>query len=470
MNDILEQIERELMGAVSRRMAVRRTRRRTLAAAALAAGALLLASMASAVTGVGPAGGLFRSDGSVVTGPQPVPGSPRVLLHAGGEGDQGWDLLFYRGKPGRHLPGRVGFYCLAVARSDAKEFPPGAASERFGPSPEHIYGGSTSCEYPRTLAARIAQRGIELHSGSNAPGSTTTPYYGLVLAEAEKVELRSDGAEPVDAELSPELELEVRRLPMALRKRFESPAQMRATAGVPRVVRVRAYLAALPATETAAGQHTPRVVASAALRHGRTRTDGLGGRRARRVPPPVAPLETAPSPGRPSVRLAGTGRDGVRWRSVAFQTRGGGVCAGAARPPLPAHRGALSCASPGLGVAEVLVTRGITSGLATGLRDGKRPKGSYAHYGLVPASVRRVVFPRPKGTPLVAQLSRPWATVRWSDSDVNEIQGRRTRRKLRRLPNAMRVRLFLAVIPPGVHDLQPVLVFEDGRRVRPYHG
>jgi hypothetical protein len=77
MNPVLDQIERELMAAVTRRTAQRMARRRTLLTAALVAGLLVLASVASAVTGVGPVGGLFREDGSVSTGPQPVPGTPR---------------------------------------------------------------------------------------------------------------------------------------------------------------------------------------------------------------------------------------------------------------------------------------------------------------------------------------------------------------------------------------------------------
>jgi hypothetical protein len=112
--------------------------------------------------------------------------------------------------------------------------------------------------------------------------------------------------------------------------------------------------------------------------------------------------------------------------------------------------------------------RGIQSDLATGLPDGRPPDGSYAHFGIVPMNVSRVVFPRRHGKPIVAGLSKRSLKLRWSNLELRK-QPRRARRRLGRLDGAMRVRLFMAVMPAGTRDPLPVLHFAGGRRTRPYH-
>jgi hypothetical protein len=110
------------------------------------------------------------------------------------------------------------------------------------------------------------------------------------------------------------------------------------------------------------------------------------------------------------------------------------------------------------------VKRGIISKLGTGLPDGKRPTGSYTIIGHARADVRRVVFSRRGTRPILAQLSPPWTTVRWHERELRSVVSPR----LRSLPRTVRVRLLMAVVPPGVHGLQPRLELKDGRVVRPF--
>jgi hypothetical protein len=466
MNEVLDRIERELMDAVARRVARRRARRRSLLLAALLAGLLLLASLASAVSGVGPAGGLFASDEGLPSSRQPEPGGRRALLHAGGGGAAGWDLLVYRSeRPRVVLAGRVKPYCLALVRGDAKPIPGGGIEGP--PKPSDVYGGSTQCEYPRTLAARVRRQGIEFHGGGivqpEAP-SPTTPYYGLVLAEAERVEIQREGEDSVEARLSRPFKLEVPRLPLRVRRQIESPRQMRLTAGVPRFVRVRAFVAALDSRQTPVGERTSVVSATASFADGSSRTATLGGRR---VLPLPQPPQLEPHRSGAVTRLEGVAPDGARWRAIAFKTRDGAICAGSAKAPAPPYRGDLICGG-GFGVVGALVKRGIISELGTGLPDGKRPPGSYTIFGHTRADVRKVVFARRGTRPVPAQLSPPWTTVRWHERELRSVVSPRLRRRLRSLPRTVSVRLFMVVVPPGVHGLQPRLELKDGRVVRPF--
>jgi hypothetical protein len=463
MNEVLDRIERELMDAVRWRVVRLRARRRSLLMAALVAGLLLLASVASAVSGVGPAGGLFATDKGLPSNRQPEAGGRRALLHAGGAGAAGWDLLVYRSeRPRWFLAGRVKPYCLALAPGNAK--PPTLGA-----------GGSVECGYPRSLAARVWRQGIDFRSGGVAAvagGRTakpealppTTPFYGLVRAGAERVEIQREGEDPVDARLSRRFNLEVPRVPLSVRKQIESPKQMRLTADVPRVVRVRAFIAALDIRRTPVGERTPVVSATASFADGSSRTATLGGGK---VPAPPPPLQLEPHAGGLVTRLEAVAPDGARWRAIGFKTRDGAVCAGSAEAPRPPNRGDLMCGG-GVGVVEPLLKRGIISELGTGLPDGKRPTGSYTIFGHARADVRKAVFTRPGERPVPAQLSPPWTTVRWHERELRSVVSPSMRRRLSRLPRTVRVRLFMAVVPPGVHGLQPRLELEDGRVLKPF--
>jgi hypothetical protein len=239
---------------------------------------------------------------------------------------------------------------------------------------------------------------------------------------------------------------------------------MRLTAGVPRLVKVRAFIAALDSRQTPVGERTPAVSATASFPDGSTRTATLGGRK---VLPPPEPPQLEPHPGGAVTRLQAVAADGARWRAIGFKTRDGAVCAGSAKAPAPPYRGDLTCGG-GFGVVGALVERGMISELGTGLPDGQRPTGSYTIFGHVRADVRKVVFSRRGTRPILAELSPPWTTVRWHEGELRSVVSPRLRRRLRRLPRTVHIRLFMAVIPPGKHGLQPRLELEDGRVVMPF--
>jgi hypothetical protein len=135
-------------------------------------------------------------------------------------------------------------------------------------------------------------------------------------------------------------------LPLRVRKQIESPKQMRLTAGVPRFVKVRAFIAALDSRQTPVGERTPVVSATASFADGSSRSATLGGRR---VLPLPEPPQLEPHPGGAVTRLNGVAPDGAHWRAIGFKTRDGTICAGSAKAPAPPYRGDLTCGG-GFGV------------------------------------------------------------------------------------------------------------------------
>src|SRR4051812_17222262 len=95
MADPLGRIERQLVAA-SRRRATRLRARHRLAVLTLVAAALLVAaSVASAVSGVGPVGSIFADDGFAPSYAKPQPGGARTLLTAR-SGAGSYEVLTYQ--------------------------------------------------------------------------------------------------------------------------------------------------------------------------------------------------------------------------------------------------------------------------------------------------------------------------------------------------------------------------------------
>jgi hypothetical protein len=404
VNDLLDRIERELMQGVRRRVHRRRARRRVLLLGALALAGLALASAASAVSGIGPAAGLFEVDEAIPESREPEPGWRLAALHAGG-----WDLLVYRSEPPRFGAG-VRPYCLALARGD-----------------RHRHGNSTECEHPLTKAARLMRTRLELGENrggawiSNPQRPPTAPFYGLLLGDAERVTIAEEGRPPVEAELSPPFRLE---LPGRSRRvlRDLNPRQRRMTANLPRSLTARAFLAALEAPEVQVGQRIPVVEVTATFSEHRSVTLRTGGQLVRPQPKAV-PLEERY--GIPRVRLTGVGPDGRRWEAAGLTGPHGLISASAAIAPWDYGRGALM--GGGGGWARTLAERAVVVDVSRHLPGGVPSPGSAAIYGVVRGDVRSIVFAGRGVAPARAKLSPVFATARGP---------RRT----------VRVRLFLAVV------------------------
>jgi hypothetical protein len=373
---------------------------------AIAIAGLALASAASAVTGIGPAAGLFDAEKSIPSSREPEPGGRLALLHADGEGGHSWDLLFYRSEPPR-FGAPVRQYCIALR-------------------------GSTECEHPLTLAARLVRKRMDLR-GSGAPS------YGLVLGDAERVTVTQEGDAPLDAELSRPFVMKLAALTKVQLSDLNR-RQRRMAAGLPRALTVRVFLAAVDVPDVPVGERTPVITVRATFAGGGSVTRHTGGRLVRPEPKAV-PLEERF--GRPRVRLAAAGADGRRWEAVGLRGRVRVIGASATIAPWDYGRGSLFGGTAYR--AGFFLRRGLLSELSDQLPGGKRSPGSAAIYGLVRADARSVVFRGRGARPVRARLSPPFATAR----------GRR---------RSLRLRLFLAVAPASVaRRLEPRVILEGGR-------
>jgi hypothetical protein len=393
VNELLDRIERELMQGVRRGVDRRKARRRMTLLGAIAIAALALASAASAVTGIGPAAGLFDAEKSIPPSREPEPGGRLALLHADGEGGDGWDLLFYRSEPPR-FGAPVRQYCMTVRNS-------------------------TECEHPLTLAARVIRKRMELR-GSGAP------IYGLVLGDAERVTVAQGGDAPFDAELSSPF---VMKLPALTKVQLSdlNRRQRRMAADLPRALTVRVFLAAVDIPDVPVGERTPVITVRATFAGGESVTRRSGGRLVRPQPKAV-PLEE--QFGTPRVRLVDVGADGRRWEAVGLRGRGGTIGASATIAPWGYGRGSLFGGS-GYYRAGLFLRRGLLAEVSDQLPGGERSPGSAAIYGLVRADAKSVVFRGRGARPVRAKLSPLFATAR----------GKR---------RSLRLRLFLAVAPASV--------------------
>jgi hypothetical protein len=445
MKELLGRIERQLMDGIERHVARRRARRRALVAAAVLGGLLMLASVASAVTGVGPAGGLFDADEAIPPSAEPVPGGRRAQLHAGGQGASGWDLLFYRAEPPRLSPGYPRRFCIALARSDSKAIPRGGIEGPVDPS--DVYGGSTACEHPLTLVARLLRERLEVGGDSGAAyiagpqRPPTAPFHGLVLGDAERVTLTRTGEPPVEAELSRPFRIRTPRLTPRLLRDL-NPRQRRMAADLPRLVELRAFLGVAAAPEVPVGQRIPVVTIRAEFENGDSVTRTSGGELVGPQPKPD-PHALDPRPGGRIARLYAGAPGGKRWRAVGYETRDRALCAGIALLPTDRRWERLSCGS-GMGMISPLARGGLRQEVSTNRPD--RARSHYALYGLTRGDARSLVFESRGGRIVRARLSPVWTVLRQATG-----------------PRRIGVRLYLAVAPPGTGVLEPRLTLRDGR-------
>lgn len=241
MSDPLGRIERQLISASRRRGAQLRARRRFALLVAITTATLFAASVASAVTGVGPLGSIFDDDRFAPSYAKPQPGGARTLL-AAGSGERRFEVLTYQTRSS--LTGQRGLkdYCVALATPRAARLADGALPPRRDPD-------SVSCEYAPTYAAKILQRRFVLGEGEIAVGGRPEPkqlpVFGVTLASVRSVSAKQGNDDPVGAKLSPPFTIEVPNPPQRVRDQIENPNQQRATRNLPRSIRVRAFLVVL---------------------------------------------------------------------------------------------------------------------------------------------------------------------------------------------------------------------------------
>jgi hypothetical protein len=223
-----------------------------------------------------PGAGLLTGNDGLPPSRRPVPGGRLALLHAGGDGSRGWDLLAYVSRRPRFVPYYRPF-CLAIARGDARAIPRGGLPAP--PDPSDLYGLTTVCQYPRTMAARLLRRGFEAHSGHNVhpeAGLEHDPYYGLVRAGVERATIRRPGGRAVEAELTEPFRLVMPKLSARTRSQIENPRQMRLTRDLPAVVELRSFLGLLDHRGTPAGQRRVPVTLTLHRSDGTRRSVRLG--------------------------------------------------------------------------------------------------------------------------------------------------------------------------------------------------
>jgi hypothetical protein len=404
MNEVLDGIERAVVAAARRRA---RRRHRAVVATAVAAGALLLVSGASAVTGVGPIGDALRSKDVLPIGAKPDRGGPQARVALPGPDGRLWEVLFYRQRESKRdrTPGRA--YCIA------------AVSSR--PETRRRWRGVTCGS---ELTRRVARRGLWLHCGSYGhivgeplqPG----PVCGLAPGDTASVSVSADGAPPLEARLSDPVRADGRL--------------------------VRVFLAFPDVKPTPPGQRSPRMTITARTAGGATHVGHTGGLR---VPGDEMLPEIPSSPPR------GTARADVRafgWRATAWAVPpgpglpGGTICTTAA--PAGREFGSQACIGS-IGRLEALTRRGVSEATDNPGPGARR----YALFGLVRAEARGLRVTDARGRRYDAALSDDSIVVRRSAADLAPYHGRR-RRMLQRLPRALRVRAFVAVLrsPPRPVD------------------
>jgi hypothetical protein len=455
MNELLDSIEKVVVGAATRRARRRHRARVTLLAVA---GLLLLASAASAVTGAGPIGAALHSDPVLPEGAQRDRGEPSVRVGVTAADGRDWELLVYRkrygGRPGfRGTPGGHD-YCLAAVR----ETPRGARRWR-----------GVSCGTSMEIALDVRD-GLLTHCGAggliDGQPQPMGPVCGLVPANATSVEVTPSGFPTQRAQLSDPLVLTIDRSGRPLRHHRIDPQKMRA---FPRRMRVRAFLMVPDVPPIVPGAKEPDLEIVASGPDGWRRTETRKGY-ALPTPAQLAPdLPDSPPPGAPRVTV-GAGARGDRWTVTGFASPPGPslprgtVCVTAHHSSYPPGPGGQSCAGSELRL-EGLDRFGIGD-TGSGSKSYPLKGDSYAIYGFVRADAKRLRV-RDRGKTVRAHLSRGTLAI---ERDLTGIGGA-YRARLEKLPKLMRARAFVAVLrgkPGGVPERRVGFAVElrDGRVIR----
>jgi hypothetical protein len=407
VNDALLKIEGELLRAARERSRrpTRGTPGRVVAASVVVL--LVLASAASALTGVGPLGGLFASDDFASPPFAPKGSSERAYAAATGPNGERWQLLAYR----RKASDRRDTQCLALARGRDRGYP----------------SGGIECARPAELAAAVQRRGlywrVEAYSvgSSGGPPQHVRPVYGLVRADAHTVMVRASAAPPRRAALSRPFALET---------------------GAGRRVVVRSFLAVPDLSPPFRGDetaipHRPELTVTAVVASG-----GLVRERRPFWDQPLPNLHR-PDPDEPQVRL--TAEAGlVGWRLHGFETFDNAVmvAAGPATTPWPTP-GWSAFGGSSVSFALSVADRGFDAQLPDSPTDVWRD--TVAVYGLARRDVREMFVITPDGARHDAELSGVWRTIDVDRRELRDVRGLYPRR-LVRTPRSVPVRAFLGVI------------------------
>jgi hypothetical protein len=331
----------------------------------------------------------------------PAPGGVRAQLSTPGLGEERWSLDVYRRRGADRID-----YCLGVSLARGEG--------------ERRWQGIT-CALSAAIALRIDRHGLRLDCGAGGhvlgepaePG----PTCGLVAADVQGVTVSAENGAAAAAELSEPFRVRFNRDRRILERAGIDPRRVRA---LPRDFQVRAFLAFVPTPPTPPGERTPRLTVSATRSDGSMLTRTIGGST---IPTPPEPPSFTPAPGAPRVRLAVTGVDGRRWKSTAWRSADGGLCANARLAGTGRRLLSLGCHG------TRLLMRNLRGGpqAYTG-HPGRARRRTYPVYGFVRAQALALTVIDRAGRRWGASLSPVFTTIRRS--------GR-----------AIRVKAFLAAVP-----------------------
>jgi hypothetical protein len=457
VNEIADRIESVLMAAARRRAA--RRHRRVVAAVALL-GALLLASGASAVTGVGPLGDALTADEKLPLEAKPDPRGESVTVVGEGAEGRRYEVRVYRLKPRRRgrfrdLPG-AHHYCAASYSADRRG---------------KLDLTSIHCTLGTAIAAKLERRPLWLRcsgrGGVVGEPAPPDPVCGLALADVREVTIEPNRGSAGEVKLSRPFSLRVNHAPAIVRREGLDPG---AVADLPRVLRVRAVLGVVEAPDTQPGQRAPRVEVTAVRPDGTRYVAHVGGQRLM-TREDVPSFDPRPVSGSPRAEVSIAGPDGRRWTARTWRTAHGDVCA-SARPAgvplqpldrmfMPGDQRMTGCAwVPELGSFRSIVLNGAT-GFITKL-DRSRSRGRQAVFGFARADVRTLAVRDTTRRLWPAALSEPWTVWRRRPNDLAATP-RRFRHRFAGLPRSVRLRAFIAVIPADAAPPYPVRLRFEAR-------
>jgi hypothetical protein len=431
MNDVLNQVERQLVGAIRTQLASRRARRRRRVLALAAAGALLLAvSGASAISGDGPVAevlGVDRDD-PTLRSVHEVRDAPRAVVRV--RGDDG------------HMYTFAGFHARGLLRREDKR-----AVCTTQARDDHTRVSGIGCISPDALAKLLRRDGLvggPMWGGSQA-GSlrVTVSASGLVPADVRRVTM-AYGSEPaVEAKLSAPI-------PLSLDTATKPP-------------RMRAFLAVSSFDNDGTDWLAPPVDRTITV----TLADGTTKRQSDRMQG-FFPMVDSSGPESELVVMRHPGTT-TPWRSVSYRGKRGTLCNSAAPEGERLIRaGLLQCSAP-LAVINALTRYGAALYLSNFDPRRERGRRTVAAFGFTRSDATALTIVDRRGRRYRARLSRPWTTARRSDAALAGIDGE-LRRRLERLPRSIRVRSYIASLDvppePGDTGLRLVVELEGGRVLR----
>lgn len=431
MNDVLDQVERQLVGAIREHLDGRRARRRRRVLALTAACALLLAvSGASAISGDGPIAevlGVDRDD-PTLRSVKEVRNAPRAVVRL--RGDDGHLYTFAgfhaRGAPSREDERSV---CTTQARDDATRV------------------SGIGCLPPESLAKLLRRNGLigGPSWGSSQAGSLrlTVTASGLVRADVRRVTMRYGSEPPVEARLSAPI-----------------PVSLEAPTNPPRM---RAFLAVSSFDNDDADWLAPPVERTISV----TLADGTT-KRQRSPEQGFFPMVDSSGPESTPIVMRHPGST-TAWRSVSYRGERGTLCTSAAPEGERLIRvGLLQCSAP-LAVINALTRYGAALYLSNFHPRRERGQRTVAVFGFTRAETTAITIVDKRGRRYGARLSPPWTRLVRRDAHLAGITGG-LRRRLERLPRSMGVRSYIASLDvppePGDAGLRLAVNLKGGKVLR----